>query len=78
MADAVADVVTEMVAKYFRIPREAVDLSSPIEKAGDSLQLSELVIALEQRFDVTLDDAALARVVRLGDLVALVEERLRR
>ena len=77
MAEAVADVVRELAAKYFRIAPGEVDLTMPIEKAGDSLQLSELVIALEQRLDVAIEDGALAGATVLGDLVTLVEERRR-
>jgi acyl carrier protein len=76
MATRVEDTLGDLIAKHFRVPRTAVDLDLPIEEVPDSLKLSELIIDLEQRFDVALEDSAVARVRVLRDLIPLVEERI--
>jgi acyl carrier protein len=73
----VEDTLADLVARYFDLPREAVDLDLPMADAPDSLKLSELIVALEQRFDVALDDGAIAQARLVRDLAALVEARLR-
>jgi len=73
----VEEVLAELVARYFDLPRDAVDLDMPIADASDSLKLSELVVALEQHFGVDLDDGAVAQARLLRDLGSLVEAQLR-
>jgi len=72
----VAEAVEELAAKHFDLPRQDVSLDMPITEAPDSLRLSDLVVALEARFDVTLEDSAIAQARLLRDLAALVEARL--
>ncbi len=76
MPTDVAGIVKDLVAKHFDLPRDRVDLDMPIEEAPDSLKLSELIVALEQRFDIAIEDSAVAQLRLLGDLVRLVESRL--
>jgi acyl carrier protein len=76
MANDVEDIVRKLVAKHFDLPLGEVDLDMPITDAPDSLKLSELIVALEQHFDVALEDSAVAQARVLRDLVTLVEARL--
>ena len=76
MAASVEEVVRDLVAKHFDIPRREVDLAMPISEAPDSLKMSELVIALEERFDIALEDREVAGARVLGDLVTMVGEKL--
>jgi len=69
-------VVRSLIAKHFELPEGEVDFAMRIEDAGDSLKLSELVIALEQRLGIRLPDSALARVRTLGDLWELVQAKV--
>lgn len=47
-----------------------------IEYGLDSLRSLELVVALEERFDLELPDEAIAHVRTVDDMVALIERRL--
>jgi len=76
MAASVEEIVRDLVAKHFNIPRREVDLAMPMSEAPDSLKMSELVIALEEHFDVALDDREIAGARVLGDLVTMVSEKL--
>ena len=76
MAASVEEVVRDLVAKHFDIPCREVDLAMPISEAPDSLKMSELVIALEERFDIALEDREVAGARVLGDLVTMVGEKL--
>ena len=76
MGASVEEVVRDLVAKHFDIPRREVDLAMPISEAPDSLKMSELVIALEERFGIALEDREIAGARVLGDLVTMVGEKL--
>jgi acyl carrier protein len=76
MATDLEAVVRALVAKHFELAPGDVDFAMRVEDVGDSLKLSELVIALEQRLGVSLPDSALARVRTLQDLFVLVQERV--
>ena len=54
-----------------------VDLDqTPIEEVGDSLTLTELVVGLEQRYDIAFDDTITGRVRVVRDLIVEVERLL--
>lgn len=44
----------------------------------DSLGVMEIVADIEDKLDLTIDDAELQGVTTLGDVVAALEERLRK
>ncbi|HXJ33633.1 MAG TPA: acyl carrier protein [Candidatus Eisenbacteria bacterium] len=76
MAADLQTIVRSLIAKHFDLAEGEVDFAMRIEDAGDSLKLSELVIALEQRLGIRLPDSALARVRTLGDLWELVQSKV--
>ena len=43
---------------------------------ADSLDLVELVMALEEEFDISVEEEELSDVATVGDAVALVESKL--
>ena len=61
----------------------AVDASAVTPEANfaddldaDSLDLVELVMALEEEFDITVEEEELSDVATVGDAVTLVESKL--
>ncbi len=76
MGTQVDDILKDLVARHFDLPRQEIDLDMPIEQVPDSLAFSVLVADLEQRFDIALDDGAIAKARVLRDLVTMVENRL--
>jgi acyl carrier protein len=76
MADLSTEtIVREVVARFFRRDAATVDLDQSIEEGTDSLELSGLIVALEERFGIALPDSAIGRLRVLRDLVTLVEEQ---
>ena len=72
----VDDVVKNLAAKHFEVPSDEVDLDVPLAEASDSIGLSILVVALEQEFNVALEDSAIAKARCLRDLARIVEASL--
>ncbi len=74
----------EILAAVAAVAREHLDLRGAItpearlvEDLGcDSLKLLTLAAEVENRFRVVLEPADEARIVTIGDLVALLEEKL--
>ena len=63
--------IKTLAEQIFKAP---IDLDqTPIEDVGDSLTLTELIVALEQRYDIALDDSIAGRVRVVRDLVTEVE-----
>ena len=56
----------------------AVDVSAVTPEANDadSLDLVELVMALEEEFNITVEEEELSEVATVADALALVESKL--
>lgn len=67
--------VREILAKELNIPEEDITLESNFtEDLGiDSLDLVQLVMELEEAFDITIDDAEAIKTVQ--DAVSFVEKK---
>ena len=66
----------DLIAETFSVPREQVSLESPWTAfEHDSLDLVELVIALQEELDVILDPRELAPLVTVADLAQLIEHK---
>jgi acyl carrier protein len=65
----------EIIAVHFKTPVSALDRDTRLREdlGADSLDLLELVFALEQELGVTLDDATAAELSTIGDAVRHVE-----
>ena len=79
MADFATEALGEIrrvAAQELALPREPQPLDDLIlDLHLDSVGLLTLVVALEDRFRLRLDEEDAARVRTVGDLVALVSER---
>lgn len=72
--------VLDILAAQLALARRPADLEANLQAdlGADSLDLVEIVMALEERFDVTIPDEAAERVATVGDLlVTLAEMRAR-
>ena len=66
--------VKTMAEKAFKT---TIDLDeTPIEDVGDSLTLTELVVGLEQHYNIALDERITGRVRKVRDLVTEVARLL--
>lgn len=67
--------IRALIAETFRLPVDAITGETAIEntEAWDSLKHMELIIGIEERFDLTLDGDEIAQMTS----VSAVEEVLR-
>ncbi|MFD5102350.1 acyl carrier protein [Streptomyces albidochromogenes] len=76
MASA-TDAVSTLMVRKFGVDPAAVRPESPLHALRmDSLALEELRILIEEQLHIDLEDAALTSRNTVGELVALVQEKL--
>ncbi len=70
--------VTEIIVEQLGITREeVVPEASFIDDLGaDSLDIVELVMAMEEAFEVEIPDEDVERIQTIGDAIAYVREKL--
>ena len=67
--------IRKQLASQLNLEEDAIGADSRFDELGaDSVDLVELVMALEARFELQLEDEQLERVQTVGDLIALIEE----
>jgi acyl carrier protein len=76
MDTEVDEIVKELVAEQFELPRREVDLDMRIADVPDSIGFAVLIVTLEQRFGVTLDDTAVANGRTLRDIAEMIRVQL--
>ncbi|WP_162148927.1 acyl carrier protein [Asticcacaulis sp. AC466] len=68
------DVLYEVVAKEMNMPEATVRQAQSLEELNiDSLEMIEIVMTLEDRLGITIDDRQLREVRSLPQLLALIE-----
>jgi acyl carrier protein len=78
MSELLLDEVRQLVADVFSVPLEQVTLESSPNSIGnwDSLQHLNLVLGLEQAFELEFAPEEIERMVTIETIVALVKEKL--
>ena len=73
------DEVRQLAADVFSVPLEQINLGSSPDSIGnwDSLQHLNLVLGLEQAFDLEFAPEEIERMVTIETIVALVDQKLR-
>ncbi len=73
---ALLEDVKEVVVEQLNVsPDEIKNESKFVEDLGaDSLDVVELVMALEEKFDIEIPDADAEKIVTVGDAIKYVEE----
>ena len=73
---AVFDDVRDVVVEQLSVAPEAVKLESKsIEDLGaDSLDVVELVMALEEKFEVEIPDGDAEKLITINDVVSYIEK----
>jgi acyl carrier protein len=74
-----SDEVRQLAADIFSVPLEQVTLESSPDSIGnwDSLQHLNLVLGLEQAFQLEFAPEEIERMVTIETIVALVDQKLR-
>lgn len=73
----VQDRVFDLVAEECDVPRESLDRETTLLEIADSLTRVETVMELEDAFEIALPDDEIDRVRTLGELVDIVDAKLR-
>mgnify|MGYP002512527634 CR=1 FL=1 len=75
---AVADKVKAIIVEQLGVAETSVEMeSSFIDDLGaDSLDIVELVMALEEEFDMEIPDSDAEKVVTVGDVVEYIKENV--
>ena len=78
-AEEVFDKVKEIIVEQLGVAEDAVTQeSSFIDDLGaDSLDLVELIMALEEEFGIEIPDADAEKVVTVGDVVNYIKENVK-
>jgi len=73
---ALIDDVKEVVVEQLNVnPDEIKEESKFVEDLGaDSLDVVELVMALEEKFDIEIPDADAEKIATVGDAIKYVED----
>ncbi|MFV0482085.1 MAG: acyl carrier protein [Campylobacteraceae bacterium] len=72
---ALFDDVKEVVVEQLNVtPTEVKEESKFVEDLGaDSLDVVELVMALEEKFDIEIPDTDAEKIVTVGDVIRYIE-----
>jgi acyl carrier protein len=73
----VQDRVFDVVADECDLPRDSLDRAMTLLEIGDSLTRVETVMELEDAFEIALPDDEMDHVHTLGELVDVVDAKLR-
>ena len=72
---AVFDDVRDVVVEQLSVAKDAVKLDSKIieDLGADSLDVVELVMALEEKFEVEIPDSDAEKLITINDVVTYIE-----
>jgi acyl carrier protein len=71
---SIEQIVIKEIANHFGIKESEVTIESTTESLGaDSLDDIEIIMEIEDVFDIELHDADLEKINNVGDLIKLVE-----
>ncbi len=73
---AVADKVIELISKQLNRPADEVALDKEIVKdlGADSLDVVEMLMSLEEEFEISVPEEDAVNIKTVGDIVKLIEE----
>ena len=71
--------VTEIVSKQLNVAKEKITKASSVinDLGADSLDTVELVMGIEDSFDLSIPDDAAEKIQTVGDAIKYIEENLR-
>lgn len=69
------DKVKEIICKNFSVKEKNVTPEAALSKdlGINSLQLADLILALEEEFDIEIEDKAIKKMIKVSDVVAYLE-----
>lgn len=78
MTRDIAREVFELVARHLSVDAGSISLDARIvqDLGADSLDAVELIMAIEESYDIEIPDEDAAKIHAVRDAIALVEQRL--
>jgi acyl carrier protein len=75
---ALEERVTDIIVEHLNVAREEVvpEASFVDDLGADSLDIVELVMAMEEEFDVEIPDDDAEKIQTIGDAIAYLKEKL--
>lgn len=69
--------IKSILAEQFSIEEDDINMDTSFTEdiGADSLDLVELVMALEQEFDVEIDDEEVEKIKTVGDAVRYIKDK---
>lgn len=73
---AVADKVIELISKQLNRPADEITSDKDIVKdlGADSLDVVEMLMSLEEEFNITVPEEDAVNIKTVGDIIKLIEE----
>ena len=73
---AVADKVIELISKQLNRPADEITNDKEIVKdlGADSLDVVEMLMSLEEEFNITVPEEDAVNIKTVGDIIILIEE----
>ena len=73
---AVADKVFELISKQLNRPAEEITLDKEIVKdlGADSLDVVEMLMSLEEEFEIAVPEEDAVNIKTVGDIIKLIEQ----
>lgn len=71
------DKVAEVIKEEFGVEDVSMDTVIREDLGADSIGLVELVMALEDEFDIEIDDSKLDEIITVSDIVSYIESSKR-
>ncbi len=71
------DKVRQIIAEHLGIDESTITENSKViaDLGADSLDIVELVMTIEDEFGVTVEESNLQKIVTVGDIVKLIDNR---
>lgn len=66
-----------IVANHFGVDVSELNEKTNLKDEGDSLDILEIMMAIENEFDIILDESELENLETLGELAEYIESNLR-
>jgi len=69
--------VREIISDQFDVEEDTITIDTTIDELGaDSLDVVELVIAIEERFNIDVEDEIVEEICNVGDIVSYIEKKV--
>ena len=74
---AVADTVKKLISEQLNRPIEEITDDKEVVKdlGADSLDVVEMLMSLEEQFDITVPEEDAVNIKTVGDIIKLIEEK---